>query len=97
MTDEEKKQALAAAGILQNDVFLDAMSRLDARYVSAWRTAKNAEERESYWYRQSLLAEFEAELFSEIQSAAVNTCGRDEQIKAALTTVKAKRRRNSNV
>lgn len=95
MTDQEKRDALAAAGILQNDVFLGALARLDERYVSAWRTARDTEEREACWHRQAILREFEAELFNTLQSAAVAACGRDEEIKAALTTVQNRRRRKN--
>ena len=95
MTDQEKRNALSAAGILQNDIFLEVLARLDERYVSAWRAAKEVSVREANWYRQAILKEIEAELYAELQSAAVATCGKDEEITAAMNAVKAKRRRRN--
>ena len=95
MTDQEKRNALSAAGILQNDVFLEALARLDERYVSAWRAAKDADVREGCWHRQAILKEIEAELYAELQSAAVATCGKDGEIAAAVNAVKAKRRKRN--
>ncbi len=95
MTDDERKKALAAAGILQNDVFLEVLRRLDERYVAAWRAAKTPEAREEQWHRQMTLGEIEAELFREIQSAAVDCRGKDEEITSAFRDVQTKRRRKN--
>ena len=63
MTHEERMEALEAGRILQSEVFRDAFTCLDARYVKAWRTSTDAVKREDWWYMQRALAAVKKELF----------------------------------
>ena len=77
--------------ILQSEVFRDAFTCLDARYVKAWRTSTDAVKREDWWYMQRALAAVKKELFDELQCAALREKGKDEVLNAVLEAAKGKK------
>ena len=64
MADEKQRRAQEAEFILGSEVFQDAFGALDARYVSQWRTAGSAGERELAWVKQKILGEVKNQLVS---------------------------------
>ena len=90
MTHEERMEALEAGRILQSEVFREAFTCLDARYVKAWRTCTDAVKREDWWYMQRALQEVRRELFSLLQGAAAGEKGEDDVLNAALERAREK-------
>lgn len=88
MTHEERLDSLEASRILQSNVFRRVFEKLDARYVQAWRASADSIKREDWWHKQRALAEVQAELFAEIQCAALKGDGKDKVLNAACYAAK---------
>lgn len=92
MTEEEKIYALEAANVLASRPFTDAFAKLDALYITQWRSAKTEVERESVWVKQAVLGDVRRELEAEINAAVVATQGKDERLKKAAQSAKKARK-----
>ena len=87
---ERRDRAMEAARILNSAVFRDALDAMDAQYVSAWRAAREQDEREHWWRMQNCVATLRRELFRELQGAALRSGGKDGELYAALDEAKGR-------
>jgi len=71
MTEEQRAhRAARVKELIENEHFKEAVSNVDAAYISAWRNAKTAEAREDIYRRMILLNEVCKDLRTMIMDGA---------------------------